>query len=239
MTTYAKFDQTHADDERWLDAGADAMALHVAAVVWCDRQLTDGHITNGMALRVCLAVPPDRAPQAIAALVEHGFWRATAKGYRIERFHEHAFPADQVRRTRARWRADKDRRRQHNLGDHSLCKDPKFCPAIRDGASTVESTADGTTDGTVDSTRIDKDQTKTRPDRREGSGIGMGGGGSASHGGSASLAADSAAPPADQPTADTENAPHGSEPEPPWADYLRPPYQGTINGKQVTPDGLR
>ena len=67
----------------------------------------------------------------MAVLVERGFWTEVAGGYQIERFHEHAFPAEQVERTRARWKADKDRRRQHDNGDHSLCKDAKFCPAIR------------------------------------------------------------------------------------------------------------
>jgi len=64
-------------------------------------------------------------------------------------------------------------------------------------------------------------------------------GGSTSHDGSAPLAVDSATPPADEPTADTERAPQSTEAEPPWAAYTRAPYQGTVNGKQVTPDGLR
>src|SRR3954465_12079676 len=99
--TYAKFDQSHTDDARWIAAGADAFAVHVAAVVWCDRQLTDGVISRGMATRVSLAVPPERASAAVAALVKHGFWRDTGDGYLIEKFTEHAFPAEQVKRTRA------------------------------------------------------------------------------------------------------------------------------------------
>jgi len=235
--TYAKFEQKHTDDERWIKAGADAFALHVAAVVYCDRLLTDGHISNGMALRVCLAVPPDRAPRAIAALVEHGFWRTTAKGYRVENFHEHAFPAEQVKRTQARWRTDKDRRRQHSLGDHSLCKDPRFCPAIRDESSTVESSVDGT----VDSTRSRPDQTRPDQTRPEGgSGNGKGRGGSTPSGPSAALQDTDGAPPPGAPTTDSEGAPQSAEPDPPWAAYFdRAPYQGTVNGKQVTPDGLR
>lgn len=196
MTTYAKFEQKHTDDERWIAAGADAFAVHVAAIVYCDRQLTDGRISDAMARRVSLAVPPERAPQAVAALVEQGFWHATDDdGYLIERFHEHAFPAEQVKRTQARWKADKDRRRQHSLGDHSLCKDPKFCPAIRDSSSTVESTVDGTVDSTrIDQTRQDQDQ--TRPEEGEGwSGNGKGTGGSDSSDGSAPLAASSPPPP--------------------------------------------
>jgi hypothetical protein len=212
--TYAKFEQTHTDDERWIEAGADAFAVHVAAIVYCDRQLTDGRITDAMARRVSLPVPTQRAEAAVATLVEKGFWRATDAGYVIEKFHEHAFPAEQVKRTQERWKADKARRRQHSLGEHSLCKDPKFCPAIREGASTVESTEDGT----VESTRIDQ----TRPDQTGGRvWDGKGDGGSASGGGSAALAAPSPPPP--RTTA------------PAWAEGPPPGTKFYVNGKEVTP----
>jgi hypothetical protein len=80
MGTCAKFDQSHTDDPRWLEAGADAFALHVAAVVWCDRMLTDGTITDAMAARVSLAVPPDRTSAAVDVLIEQGFWTRTEPG---------------------------------------------------------------------------------------------------------------------------------------------------------------
>ena len=74
--TYIKIEQAHTDDARWLEAGADAFAVHVAALVYCDRQLLDGCISRAMALRVSLAVPPDRAAAAIDA------WWRTASGPR-------------------------------------------------------------------------------------------------------------------------------------------------------------
>ena len=158
--TYIKLEQSHTDDERWIEAGPDAFAVHIAAIVYCDRQLLDGRISAPMASRVSLAVPPDRALAAIGALVAHGFWVQTDAGYQIQNFHEHAFTADQVKRTRQRWATDKERRRQHNVGDHSLCKDPKFCAAIR-VESTVESGVDSTTGGShLDQTRPDQ----TRPE---------------------------------------------------------------------------
>jgi hypothetical protein len=136
--TYIKLESSHTGDERWLEAGADAFAIHVSALVYCDQQLSDGLISRSMAQRVSLAVPPDRAPAAIEALLVHGFWQEVATGYLIGDYDKHAFPADQIRRTRKRWQQDKERRRQHDNGDHALCKDPKFCPAIRPD-STVES----------------------------------------------------------------------------------------------------
>jgi hypothetical protein len=141
--TYIRVEQSHTDDERWIEAGADAFALHIAALVYCDRQLNDGRISLAMALRVSLAVPTDRAKAAIDALVEHGFWVQEGDAYKIVDFSSHAFPAEQIQRTRDRWANDKRRRQQHDIGDHELCKDPKFCPAIREG-STVDSAMDST-----------------------------------------------------------------------------------------------
>jgi hypothetical protein len=166
--THIKFDQTQVDDDRWIEAGADAFALHAAAMVYSDRQLLDGFIGRAMALRVSLAVPPERAPAAVDALVAAEFWVPEGNGYRIQRFHDHALPADQVARTRERWRVDKERKRQHNAGDHALCKDPKFCPAIR-----VESTSDSTVDSTSGGSHsYPTQQDQTRPDRRSGYGDG-------------------------------------------------------------------
>jgi hypothetical protein len=168
--TYVKLNHTDVDDDRWLEAGADAFALHYAALVWCDRRLSDGRISKTMATRVALAVPTERAAAAIDALERLGFWRADGYDYVIEKFFEHAFPAEQVKRTRERWSEDKARRRQHSLGDHALCKDPKFCPAIRGIDSTVESTEESKGGSTRRRSRIDQ----TRPDQTGGKGLGLG-----------------------------------------------------------------
>jgi hypothetical protein len=163
--TYIKMEQAHTDDARWIDAGPDAFALHVAALVYCDRQLLDGLISRAMALRVSLAVPAERAPAAVDSLVEHAFWTEIATGYLINGYDAHAFPAEQIQRTRDRWNEDKKRRRQHDHGDHSLCKDARYCPSIR---STVESTQDSTGSGSH--------LYQTQPDQTqpEGLGVGMG-----------------------------------------------------------------
>jgi hypothetical protein len=168
--SYVKLNHADATDERWIEAGADAFALHFAAIVWCDQQLKDGRISRAMASRVSLAVPPGRTDAAIDALVAAGFWREVDTGLEIVDFHTHAFPAEQVQRTRERWNTDKARRRQHAIGDHALCKDPKFCPAL----STVDSTVDSQGGSRpLDKTRPDS----TRPDQTGGLGLGLGRGG--------------------------------------------------------------
>jgi hypothetical protein len=170
--TYIRVEQAHTDDERWIEAGADAFALHIAALVYCDRLLTDGRISAVMALRVSLAVPTDRAKAAVDVLVNLGFWIKCGEGYRIENYDSYAFPAEQIKRTRERWTNDKRRKSQHDIGDHGLCKDPKFCPAIREG-STVESGVDSATESSVDAHAYTKPN-RTKPNPTEGRGFGVG-----------------------------------------------------------------
>ena len=50
--TYIKVEQSHTDDARWVEAGADAFALHMAALVYSDRQLLDGLVPRAMAKRI-------------------------------------------------------------------------------------------------------------------------------------------------------------------------------------------
>ena len=52
---WVKLRNNFTEDDRWLDAGADAFAVHVAALCYSDRQLTDGAITAARARRVALA----------------------------------------------------------------------------------------------------------------------------------------------------------------------------------------
>lgn len=130
--TFIKFEHARVTDERWLGAGGDAVAVHLAAIDYCDQQLTDGRISVDMAPRVSLAVSPEAGKEAVKVLVKRGFWArdGRTKYYQIVDYPDYAFPAEQIVRTKARWKADKDRRRQHDHGDHALCKDPKYCPAI-------------------------------------------------------------------------------------------------------------
>jgi hypothetical protein len=157
--TYVKVLHTDVADDRWLTAGSDAFALHVAATVWRDRQFTDGRIPKPIARRGAPAtIAPDETAAPIEALLEAGFWTDDGDAYVIVNYLEHAFPADQVKRTRDRWNQDKAPRRQHVIGDYSLCRDPKYCPAASTDVSTVESTSGGSH---LDQTQPDQ----TRSDR--------------------------------------------------------------------------
>ena len=174
--TYVRVLHTDVADERWLAAGSDAFALHIAAMVWCDRRLTNGLIPKAIAWRGALStVAPDDTASAVEALLLAGFWVEEGDAFRLVDYLEHAFPAEQVQRTRARWKSDKDRRRQHDNGDHSLCKDPKYCP-VRKAELEVDSTRGSTVESTGGGSHLDQTQpNQTRPDRRSGSGSGSGG----------------------------------------------------------------
>jgi hypothetical protein len=171
--TYIRLPHTHLDDERWLAAGADAFAVHCAALVWCDRRLTDGRFPRAMASRVALAVPPERADAAAAVLVEHGFWSEDGDVYVIAGYYDHAFPAEQVKRTRERWSRDKSRRRQHAIGDHDLCVDPKHCD-YRKAHPLPDSTPSSTVESPSGGSHLDQTQPdSTRPDVESGSRRGL------------------------------------------------------------------
>jgi hypothetical protein len=79
--TWVRLDDTFAEDPRLDAAGPLALALHVAALCYCSRLLTDGKLTE-TALRRLL--PGIDAPDVEAMnLVDAGLWRVTNNGWEI------------------------------------------------------------------------------------------------------------------------------------------------------------
>ena len=65
--------------------------------------------------------------------MQRGFWQQDGRGqYQIVQYLAHVRSAEQILTDRAHNAADKARRSQHAAGDHSLCVDPRHCPAIRE-----------------------------------------------------------------------------------------------------------
>lgn len=165
--TYVKFEARHLADERWIEAGAEAFALHTWALSYSDEQDGDGWISETMARRVAFPVAPDRADHAIAVLVELGFWERESTGYRITGWARHILAASEKVATREKWSADKRRRRLHDVGNHSLCTPNTKCPVAR---NSIPDSGGGSTGGQVDSI-----PNQTRPDQTpKGSGSGVG-----------------------------------------------------------------
>lgn len=123
---------TFAQDPRWIDAGAEAFALHVAACCHADQANTDGRIDRRILARICYALPADRVAPAAAALVDNGFWTEDNSDYKIVNYLEDqvGIPADEQEATRARWAEDKKRERHHGNGVHDLC-DPRKCAYLK------------------------------------------------------------------------------------------------------------
>lgn len=174
--SYIKYDARMLGDERWVDAGADAFALHTWALSYCNEQGTDGRISARMAKRVALPLDPDRVRDALDALLELGFWEADGHhGFVLVDYLAHGLAAQEQDQTREKWAADKRRQRLHQVGNHTLCTE-RSCAAIR-AALSIGGPIGLSTGGQVDTSTEDKwttrpDQTRPDPTLREGRGLG-------------------------------------------------------------------
>lgn len=136
MTSYVKLYPAQITDGRWAGANKAAFSVHMAAISYCDEhnadQKSDGRISRHDALRLkAPCVSPEEMPLAIKSLLQRGFWRQDGRGhYQIVQYLAHARSTEQILTDRAHNTADKARRAQHAGGDHSLCVDPRHCPAM-------------------------------------------------------------------------------------------------------------
>lgn len=176
--TSIQLNNTYPEDERWLEAGAVAFALHVAACCYTDRMDKDGLVPKSMVGRIALMVPPSEVESAVDSLVESGFWSSAGRNYRINNYLEDkiGLSAEEKISTRNKWAKDKKLRRQHLNGNHAECS-PKTCKYAE--VSKVDSTGDSTTESTRKSKGSPRSSTlpeETIPDSTPvgGRGVGMG-----------------------------------------------------------------
>lgn len=78
--TWVKLDDSFADDPRWDTVGSHGMRLHLAALGFCSRNLTDGRIQHARALLLAAVPTPAKHVQA---LVQAGFWTQVEGGYEV------------------------------------------------------------------------------------------------------------------------------------------------------------
>lgn len=139
--THIKITAQHTGDERWIEAGSNAWAIHCWALTYCDQQMTDGVISRGMAERVALPVAPESAPAAVDKLLELGLWKKKHKDeLLIADYETYALLAEEKRATQAKWAKDARIRRKHKNGVHDECH-PDKCPVAK-RMSPAESTPD-------------------------------------------------------------------------------------------------
>lgn len=99
--SWVKLSDTFAEDPRLEQAGPLALALHVAALCYCARQLTDGHLTRGTARRLLDLDDRDDPHDVAGRLVGAGMWAITDDGYRILEYLEDQPSRESVEALRA------------------------------------------------------------------------------------------------------------------------------------------
>ncbi|GAB3092311.1 hypothetical protein [Isoptericola nanjingensis] len=119
--TWTRLSDTFNDRPDLLGVGRSARLLHVEALVWSNRLLTDGAVPSGALPR--LTDSPDPKVD-VAELVAAGVWEVTEAGYQLDWSDQET--AAEVESRREQNRARDERRRLHNKGDHSKC-DPNRC----------------------------------------------------------------------------------------------------------------
>jgi hypothetical protein len=109
--TWTKLSDSFTDELDDANLSPEAAILHVAALCYCNRLLTDGRIRKKQAQRLYSLDDP---AAAIQALIDAGYWTETETDYEIVNFHQDQRPAETVlaereaaRVRQANWRAAK------------------------------------------------------------------------------------------------------------------------------------
>jgi hypothetical protein len=140
--TWTRLSDTFPDRPDLLRVDRSARLLHVEALIWCNRQTTDGELPRGALRRLG---DSENVAREAAELVAAGVWAETETGWRLDWDAEDQLPSSEVRAAREAAAARQRRFRKHGRGDHSECT--TRCPHV---------TRDGTGDGT-------RDETPSRP----------------------------------------------------------------------------
>lgn len=130
--TWTRLSDDFSDRPALLSLGRSARLLHVEALVYCNRMLTDGGLPRGALGRITDS--PDVAAD-VAELVAAGLWVATDTGWELDWSDQENAATVAARREdhKARQATYRERGERHNRGDHSLCT--KNCPYRRSDVS--------------------------------------------------------------------------------------------------------
>ncbi|MAN58065.1 MAG: hypothetical protein CMI50_16630 [Paracoccus sp.] len=127
--TWTRLSDTFHDDDAITELSHEAFRLHVYALTWCNKQLTNGAISTSRARRL---LPEIDVTTAIDELVDAHLWTAQSEGFQVDWADQET--AEEVRerqdRNAERQRKFRKRRELHDVGDHSEC-DPRFCNSSR------------------------------------------------------------------------------------------------------------
>ncbi|MDP9692685.1 UNVERIFIED_ORG: hypothetical protein J2X79_000214 [Arthrobacter globiformis] len=119
--TWSRLSDDFTDRPEILALSLAAGWLHVEAIVWCNKHLTDGQIPAAALGRLAGKIPDPTA--AVAELVTQGVWEAQDGGWQLDwSDQETAQRVTGRRQYRAKVQADyRERGELHQRGDHSKC----------------------------------------------------------------------------------------------------------------------
>jgi hypothetical protein len=129
--TWTKLGDDFMERKEMYAVSRDARLLHIEALVWCNKRLTDGRVDSGAVARFTDA---EDWKFLVGELEASGAWRPVSEDVWQLDWSDQDDAEDVLARKAARAETQKKYRRRvsaHNRGDHSLC-DPRFCPALRD-----------------------------------------------------------------------------------------------------------
>lgn len=141
--TWTRLSDDHFDQPTQLALSRSARLLHLEALVWCNRALTDGGLPRGALSRL---TDSEDVCADVAELVAAGVWIEDDSGWTIDWSSQE--PAEDVRRRQAKSVEKQRRYRRHRAGDHRDCL-PKTC---KDAPNTDETTIGVTGNATSNKT---------------------------------------------------------------------------------------
>lgn len=162
--TWTRISDTFTDQPNVLGLSDAAFRAHIEALVWSNRQLTDGRIPAAGLRRIASAAD---TKAVVAELLAAGMWQEDGDAYELDWADQESRENVEARRTE--WARRAARQRLHNRGDHSTC-DPKRCRVLLSNGVTRDSPSDSPRDPQSESageSSPSRSRSRSRPIGRE------------------------------------------------------------------------
>ena len=124
--TWTRHSDDYSDRAEIMRLSDAAYRAHDAALIWCNRQLSGGHVPT-LAVPVVLAYVRGDHRDAVDELEQAGLWVRVEDGWEIDWADQEDSESVRARRERnaARQAEYRERSSRHRNGDHSMCDTAK------------------------------------------------------------------------------------------------------------------
>jgi hypothetical protein len=119
---WARLDDAFYTHRKVIDLSPSARWLYVAALCYCNQNLTDGILSPAAAESIGLIRQPR---QAIAELVKAGLWQRLPDGYEVHDYLKYQFSRAQILQAR---KADAERQSRRRRGSDGRWLGPDVTP---------------------------------------------------------------------------------------------------------------